>query len=333
VKQSAKAIALLSGGLDSTLATVVVRNLGVDVTAVTFLTPFGCNAEDRSSCSHNALPAARKYDFKLKMAHLGEKFIDIVRNPVHGHGKNMNPCIDCRILMLREAKDLMDMTGADFLVTGEVIGQRPMSQMRNTLRMIEKRAGVPDLVLRPLSARILPETLPERRGLIDRERLYGFHGRGRRPQMDLAAELGITDYPVPAGGCLLTDPIYSRKLANFLRLKPDLSPGDLPLLGVGRHFITPGGAWIIVGRNEKENNTLKGLIKEGDISLFAQGGGSPIVVVRYCSAEEDVETAAGICVRYSRHRRLPAVEVRCSDNTVLSVSAVSDELLESLRLY
>ena len=149
----ARAIALLSGGLDSTLALLTVLKQGIDVTAVTFLTHFGCDISDSSSCSKNPFPAAEKFGFEVKLCHLADKFIDIVKNPKHGHGKNMNPCIDCRILMLREAKELMSMVGADFIVTGEVLGQRPMSQRRDSFPVIDREAGLVGYVLRPLSAR------------------------------------------------------------------------------------------------------------------------------------------------------------------------------------
>src|SRR3990170_7211855 len=179
----ARAIALLSGGLDSTLAILVLLRQGIDITAVTFLTHFGCDISDSSSCSRNPFPAAEKFGFEVKLSHLADKFIEIVKNPKHGHGKNMNPCIDCRILMLKEAKELMDMTGADFIITGEVIGQRPMSQRRDTLSLIDKEAVVSGIVVRPLSARLMEPTIAELKGIVDREQLYSFSGRSRKQQM------------------------------------------------------------------------------------------------------------------------------------------------------
>ena len=216
-KNKYKAIALFSGGLDSTLAILTILRQGIDVTAITFLTHFGCDISDKSSCSKDPFSAAEKFGFQVKLCHLADKFIEIVKNPKHGHGRNMNPCIDCRILMLKEAKELMGITGADFIITGEVVSQRPMSQMRNTIYMIDKEAGVSGIVLRPLSAKLLEQTLPETKGIVDRERLYGFHGRSRKPQMALAKELGLTEYPMPASGCLLTEPNYSYRLRELLR--------------------------------------------------------------------------------------------------------------------
>ena len=184
-----KAIALFSGGLDSTLAILLIQKQNIDVLAITFLTDFGCDISDYSSCSKNPGPAAAKFGFSLKLCHLGQKFIEIVKKPHHGHGKNMNPCIDCRILMLQEAGVLMEMVGADFVLTGEVLGQRPMSQQRNTLSLIERESGLKGLIVRPLSAQLMPITIPEAHGIIDRDRLLAMKGRTRKPQMELARKL------------------------------------------------------------------------------------------------------------------------------------------------
>ncbi|MBI5664062.1 MAG: 7-cyano-7-deazaguanine synthase, partial [Nitrospirae bacterium] len=211
-----KAVALYSGGLDSTLAILVMQRHGVDVTALTFMNHFGCDISDKSSCSKDPFAAAVKFGFQVKLAHLSDKFLEIVKNPKYGHGKNMNPCIDCRVLMLKEAKEFMKLTGADFLITGEVVGQRPMSQRKNSFPMIDKAADVKGLVVRPLCGKILPATIPEETGLISRDMLHDFNGRSRKPQMALAEELGLTEYPAPAGGCLLTEPNYSHRLRELL---------------------------------------------------------------------------------------------------------------------
>lgn len=328
----AKAISLLSGGLDSTLATVVVRNMGVDVTAVSFITPFGCDTTDRSSCSRNALPAAKKFGFRLKLNNLGGAFFDIVKNPRHGHGKNMNPCIDCRILMLKEARLMMDMMGADFLVTGEVVGQRPMSQQKNTLRMIEKRAGVKGLVLRPLSGRLLPATVAEDRGLVRREDLLDFNGRSRKPQIALARQLGVTDYPAPAGGCLLTDPIYSRRLRRLLDERKDADFTDIQLLRAGRQFWTQSGAWIIVGRDESDNNNILSLKRPGDSLVRITGVGSPATLVRYASSTDDLRLAASISARYTRKRGKALVEALTEDGEVLTVTPMNGQQIDAYRV-
>ena len=198
--ERAKAVALYSGGLDSTLAILQMMKYGVEVEAITFLTHFGCDATDSSSCGSDPYPAAEKFGFKVKLAHLGQRFLDIVRNPRFGHGKNMNPCIDCRLIMIDEGRHYMEMTGADFIITGEVLGQRPMSQRRYSLDLVARECGLSGKLVRPLSGRLLPPTIPEKEGKIRREWLLNIEGRSRKRQMDLAAEFGLTDYPNSGGG-------------------------------------------------------------------------------------------------------------------------------------
>jgi tRNA U34 2-thiouridine synthase MnmA/TrmU len=331
----ARAIALLSGGLDSTLAVLLLRRQGIEVTAVTFLTHFGCDAGDASSCSADSTSNARRFGFEVKLSHLADKFIEIVKNPRFGHGRNMNPCIDCRILMLREAAEFMRMSGADFVATGEVLGQRPMSQRKNTLPLIDREAGLDGHVLRPLSARLMKPTVPEQKGLVDREALCDFSGRSRRPQMALAGEFGLTDYPAPAGGCLLTDPIYSYRLRELLRHNPDPSLKDFHLLRVGRHFRLPSGHRVIVGRNEKENEKLVGLADGRDYLINIEGVGSPITVISADAPEGDVLAAASFCARYSDAKHLPRVEAKVSvngDSYMLETGPARDEELDSLRI-
>lgn len=304
-----KAIALLSGGLDSTLAILVMLKQGIEVTAVTFLNHFGCDFSDRSSCSKNPFPAAEQFGFEVKLSHLADKFIEIVKNPKYGHGKNMNPCIDCRILMLREAKELMDLTGADFLVTGEVTGQRPMSQKKNTLAMIDKEAGVKGYVLRPLSAKLMAVTVPEEKGLVRRDMLYDFSGRSRKPQMALARELGLTDYPAPAGGCLLTEPNYSYRLRELLSYTPDPSLDDLHLLRLGRHFRFSPQCKAVVGRDERENSALESFGDNESYLLWVEDAGSPTILVSGEGAGDFIPFAASLCARYSDAKHLTEVEV------------------------
>jgi hypothetical protein len=282
---------------------------GIEVTAVTFLNHFGCDISDRSSCSRNPFPAAEQFGFEVKLSHLADKFIEIVKNPKYGHGKNMNPCIDCRILMLREAKELMDLTGADFIVTGEVTGQRPMSQKKNTLAMIDKEAGLKGYVLRPLSAKLMAVTVPEEKNLVRREMLYDFSGRSRKPQMALARELGLTDYPAPAGGCLLTEPNYAYRLRELLSHTPDPSLNDLHLLRLGRHFRLSPRCKAIVGRNERENGALESFGDKESYLLWVEDAGSPTVLVSGEGAGEFIPLAASLCARYSDAKHLPEADV------------------------
>ncbi len=309
-----KAIALYSGGLDSTLAILVAMRQGIEVTAVTFLTHFGCDISDKSSCSKDPFSAAAQFGFEVKLCHLADKFIEVVKKPKFGHGKNMNPCIDCRILMLKEAKELMAMRGADFIITGEVLGQRPMSQRRDTFPKIDREAGLSGSIVRPLSAKLLKPTIPEQTGIVDRERLCGFNGRSRKPQMALAKEFGLTDYPAPAGGCLLTDPIYSYRLRELLAHEPSPSLKDIQLLRSGRHFRIPDACKIIVGRNEGDNNIIQSLADGGDYLLWVDGFGSPLIIVRGAATDGVLRLAASLCARYSDAKGLPSVNVSVAGN-------------------
>jgi tRNA U34 2-thiouridine synthase MnmA/TrmU len=329
------AIALFSGGLDSTLAILTILKQGIDITAVTFLTHFGCDISDKSSCSKDPFSAAEKFGFTVKLCHLSDKFIDIVKKPKHGHGRNMNPCIDCRILMLKEARELMDIVCADFIITGEVVGQRPMSQMKNTLRMIDKEAGLSGLVLRPLSAKILEPTIPELKGLVDRDKLYNLNGRSRKQQMVIAEEFGIAEYPMPAGGCLLTEPNYSYRLSELLGYNPDPSLKDLHLLRAGRHFRMSSSCKVIVGRDEKDNDRIESIAGDDDYILTVENFGSPITLLTGNNSERFINTAASICARYSDARHLDEVEVSVFNKKKLHPAHVvpaDESLLETYRI-
>ncbi len=331
-----KAIALYSGGLDSTLAILIAMRQGIDVTAITFLAHFGCDISDRSSCSKNPFAASEKFGFEVKLCHLADKFIDIVKNPKFGHGKNMNPCIDCRILMLKEAKEFMKMTGADFIITGEVLGQRPMSQRRDTFPKIDREAGIEDYVLRPLSAKLLKPTIPEQTGIVDREKLCNFHGRSRKPQMRLAEEFGLAEYPAPAGGCLLTDPIYSYRLKELLNYNPNPSLKDINLLRIGRHFRVSDKSKIIAGRDENENNMIQSLAEKDDYLLWVDGFGSPLTMVCGESDEDGLKLAASICARYSDAKSLSKVAVtvfQSGSKFIIKTKPADDSILNKYRIH
>ncbi len=330
-----KAIALFSGGLDSTLAILVMLKQGIDVTAITFLNHFGCEIGDRSSCSKDPFAASVKFGFQVKMAHLSDKFIDIVKNPKHGHGKNMNPCVDCRILMLTEAKNLMEMTGADFIITGEVLGQRPMSQRRDTFPVIDREADVKGIVLRPLSAKLMKPTIPEEQGTVNRDLLYDFSGRSRKPQMALAKELGLTEYPAPAGGCLLTEPNYSYRLKELLEHAPDPDFKDINLLRVGRHFRFSSDCKIIVGRNKDENEIMLSIVGDDDCTMHVPGYGSPVTMVSGTLTQEAIQTAASLCARYSSARHLSNIDVSVSINgikSIVNVSPANDNMIDTYKI-
>jgi len=313
-KRRGHAIALFSGGLDSALAILLILKQDIEVTALTFLTNFGCDITDRSSCGSDPYPMAEKFGFNVKLVHLGDKFIEIVKSPKYGYGKNMNPCIDCRVLMLKEAKEFMKLVGADFIFTGEVVGQRPMSQMRNTLRMIEKAAGIDGYLVRPLSAKLLPETNPERNGLLDRNLLEDISGRSRKRQMEMARQFGLDDYPSPAAGCLLTDIGYSNRLRDLLEHSKQVDINDLSLLRVGRHFRLDSDTKLIVGRHDEDNNKIEQYARSGQILLEALGTGSPVAILIGPENSETLEVAAAITARYSDLKHLPEVEVTCTNS-------------------
>ncbi len=317
------AIALFSGGLDSALAILLIQKQNIEVTALTFLTHFGCDISDKSSCGGDPYPMAEKFGFTVKLVHLGEKFIDIVKAPRYGYGKHMNPCIDCRILMLREAELFMEMTNADFVFTGEVLGQRPKSQMRNALNTVSRESRLKDNLVRPLSAKLLPETAPERSGLLNRELLLGLSGRSRKPQYALAEEFGLEDFSAPGGGCLLTDPQYSARLKDLMKSKPDFDFNDINLLRVGRHFRLDENCRLIVGRNEKENQMITEFARPDDLMLEAIGTGSPIGLFISNNNEKNLELAATITARYCDLKREPLVKITCinkNDGRIMQVA-------------
>ena len=296
-----KAVALLSGGLDSTLAVKVVQRQGIEVEGVNFITPF--------FSSKNAEKAAESLDIKLHIVDITAKHLKVVKNPKYGYGKNMNPCIDCHALMIKEAGRLMEKVGASFIITGEVLGERPKSQNKQALWIVEKESGFPHTVLRPLSAKLLPATQAEEEGLVGREKLLAVEGRSRKPQIKLAKELGVTDYPAPAGGCLLTDSAFSGRLRALLDENKNPSVNDIELLKVGRHFKVGKGKRIVVGRNEEENQVLLKLAQPTDLIFKVEGHPGPTTVLRGRPTDKTIKKAAHLTARYGKARLLPKANV------------------------
>ncbi len=251
---------MLSGGLDSTLAAKLMLEQGIELIGVNFVSIF-CNCTSRkkkeTGCLSEALQVGKELGITVKTYPKGMDYFKIVENPKHGYGKGMNPCIDCRIYMLKRAKVLMGEFGASFIVTGEVLRQRPMSQHRHQMALIEKESGLEGLILRPLSAHLLPETIPEKLKIVDREKLLDISGRSRKRQIELARIAGINDYPCPSGGCMLTDKIFSRRLKDLFTYKKNYTMIDLRLLKVGRHFRISPETKVIVGRNASENRIIE----------------------------------------------------------------------------
>lgn len=293
-----KAIALLSGGLDSILASRIIKDLGVELIAFNTVSPFClCTHRSSSGCYHGAASAAKQLGLRFLNKDVSLEFLEIVNAPKHGYGSNVNPCIDCRILLFKKAKEVMQNEGAAFVITGEVVGQRPMSQRKVTMRLIEEESGMLGLVVRPLSARIMPATIPEKQGLISREKLLSISGRSRRCQLDLAKQLGINDYPCPSGGCLLTDPGFSRRVRDLIS-HGELTLRNVQLLKVGRHFRLSSNAKLIVGRNEKENEHLSACSEEGGCVFAPDQIAGPTALGMGLLTPALVELACSIVARY-----------------------------------
>jgi tRNA U34 2-thiouridine synthase MnmA/TrmU len=303
-----KAIALLSGGLDSTLAARVVMEQGVGLEALNFMTVF-CTCTHRGATCLASQKAVEGLGIPLKVLNVSEEYLGVVKDPKHGYGRNMNPCIDCRIFMLKKAKAHMEDSGAAFIVTGEVLGQRPMSQRKDVMRLIEKEAGLEGFILRPLSAKVLPATVPEREGWVDREKLLKIQGRSRKAQMGLAENYGIHDYPCPAGGCLLTDPGFAKRMKDLMVHDPDFSLNDVHLLKMGRHFRFSPGAKLVVGRQEEENQKIQTFAQREDILLRVPSFPGPLSLLRGKLDDKDIEKAAAITAHYSKAKDLRNIEV------------------------
>lgn len=300
-KMNRKAVALLSGGLDSMLAVRVMLDQGVPVTGIRFITHFGCDPVTSGSCGHDVEPLVKAWGhlgFTVRMSHLGQDFIDIVKNPKFGRGKNMNPCVDCRLMMLSWAREALDREGAGFLITGEVLNQRPMSQTRERFRQIDRNLDLEGLVLRPLSAKVLPPTRPETEGIVDRSRLLDISGRSRHRQYELAKQYGITDIPQPSGGCLLTDPGYSARLRDLWDHDPEAGARDINLLRIGRHFRPSEGCKVIVGRMEAENHALQAFRGPGDVLVYLKDHQGPMTLVHGPHGPDELRFAASLTVRY-----------------------------------
>lgn len=314
-----RAIALISGGLDSILAARLIQRQQVRVLPLKFNIPF-------SSSSDYAYNAARNLGEELAGADLGEEFLEIIKNPKYGFGSNMNPCIDCKILMLRKAKELLGKWDAKFVITGEVLGQRPMSQNRQTLQVIEKKSGLEGLLLRPLSAKLLPESIPEKNGWVKRDCLMGFSGRTRKPQIELANSMGIKDYPNPAGGCLLTDPGFAKRLKESLG-REGLSLKNIELLKIGRHFRIAENTKLVVGRDEQENKKLEGLAAEDDFIFMPQEAAGPTALGRGEFNEELIRLSCALISRYCDSNGKGQTAIR-----VIRMPQGQEEILQSPAL-
>jgi tRNA U34 2-thiouridine synthase MnmA/TrmU len=310
-----KGLLLISGGLDSLLAGKILLEQGVEIEAINFHTPFcTCIGRDRE-CKLNLKLIKRVKEFlgiPLLIFNLGQEYLEMVKKPKYGYGSNMNPCIDCKILFFKKAKEYMQKKGFNYLVTGEVLGERPMSQNFRTLYLIEREAGLEGLVLRPLSAKHLPLSIPEKQGWVDRKRLLGIRGRSRKPQLELIKNYGLEDHPTPAGGCLLTDPGFSKRLADLMKYKPNFDLRDVDLLKLGRHFRINEKLKLIVGRNEWENKKLEAFfLPERGALLVPLNAKGPNGLLEGSFSSEDLNYAVGILASYCKSKDLKSITIRC----------------------
>ena len=287
-----KALAMVSGGLDSILAAKLIKNQGIDVICICFRSHF-FNEE-------NAVRMAKQIDIPLKVIDFSEKHLEIVKNPKYGYGKNMNPCIDCHSLMMNYSGKLLEDLDADFIITGEVLNQRPMSQNKVSLELVKNHSGYSEKILRPLCAKNLPPTEMELSGLVDREKLLDISGRTRKIQMELAEKWGIKEYPSPAGGCKLTEPNYSDRLRDLLEHNDDPDSRELEILKIGRHFRITPKAKIISTRTKVEGDDIKEYIREEDLVFMAKDFNGSMIIIIGEPSQEDIELAARISGRYSK---------------------------------
>ena len=299
-----RALAMVSGGLDSILAAKLIKEQGIEVIGICFRSYF-FNEE-------NAKRMTKQIDIPLEVIDFSKEHFEMVKDPKHGWGKNMNPCIDCHSMMMRYSGELLQKFNADFIITGEVLNQRPMSQNRSALDVVKKQSGFSDKILRPLCARNLKETQMEIDGLVDREKLLDISGRNRKPQMALAEQWGIKDYPSPAGGCKLTEPNYSIRLKETIDRKEEVSEKDIHLLKYGRHFVTDNKTKIIVSRTGEEGEQLKNLLNNKDMMFITCDFNGAMVIIPEgeTPSGEDLTFACRLAVRYSKGRDEELVKVK-----------------------
>ncbi len=323
-----RALGLCSGGLDSILSAVVLGNQGIAVEWISFETPFFSSVKARRAAAQLHIP--------LIVQNITQPYLKMLRDPSRGYGKHINPCIDCHTLMFRLAGEVMKDRQMDFLFSGEVLGQRPMSQTRSSLRYVEKHSGYRDVIVRPLSAKLLEETLPEKKGLVDRRLLLGLSGRSRKPQIQLARTWGITDYPAPAGGCLLTESVYSKRLKDLFGHQKGCTENELHLLKYGRHIRLNEQIKIIVGRTLQDNIAILDHHDPSlDMVLKTQQIPGPVVLVPLEAGNDEIQQAASICAGYSKapENMEVAVEVVSpGDVSTLWVVGMRPEFIQSMMI-
>ena len=319
MKDKIKAVVLFSGGLDSILAVKLIHEQGIEVKGVNFKTPFF--GLDKTFLT------AKSLDMDLEIIDITQELLEILKKPKYGFGKNMNPCIDCHALMLKKAGEYMTKIGASFILSGEVLGERPMSQNRNSLNVIEKESGFEGRILRPLSALLLAETIPEKEGLVDRDKLLDISGRSRKRQMELAAKMEIKDYPSPAGGCKLTEPAFSKRLRDLFT-QGVFSLEDIEMLKLGRHFRLSKDIKLVVGRNKEENEQIQNFFQDGDFLFKAKNLKGPVSLLKKWSKvnNEFIDKSCRITARYCDRNEEENEEVN------INYYSKSKELIRTMKV-
>jgi tRNA U34 2-thiouridine synthase MnmA/TrmU len=300
-----KAVSLLSGGLDSLIATKIIVEQGIKVEALHFTSPFCTCSKGNKGCGIQAVRSAKELGIEVNVRTKGLEYLEIVKKPRHGYGRAMNPCIDCRIFMLKHARQFMDEIGASFIITGEVLGQRPMSQRRDTIKLIERESGLEDLIVRPLSAKHFPPTIPEQEGIVNREKLFGITGRSRKGQYDFVHSHDLTEFSCPGGGCLLTDPIFARKLKDLFTYQPEFTMQDVALLKIGRHFRLDKKTKLVLGRNHDENNRLSAFHEPPSVLLSPVGFKGPVGLMIGTQYDDSLKQAANLMAYYGKSNSSP----------------------------
>ncbi len=338
-RKNIKCLGLLSGGLDSNIAVRLMVKLGYDVTVLNFMSPFcNCTRKQADSCKSTAHRIAEEMGLPIKTLFMGEEYINMLRAPKHGFGQGLNPCVDCRIMMFSQTKKVMEEMGAKFIFTGEVLSQRPMSQKRDRLAIIEREAGLKGLIVRPLSAALLEPTIPEKEGWINREEMLAISGRSRKPQVEVGRELGIDEENLcSSGGCLLTDQQFAVKMRDLLGHSTDTTVKETRMLRVGRHFRVSDTAKVIVGRNNDENEKLLKMIQGNDTVIWVKDHKGPCVVIQGAHENGVTATACMIAARYSDAPAGAEVEVEVgtaagAEKEIMRVQAISDERLAAMRM-
>lgn len=326
-----KVVALLSGGLDSQLAVRMMQKQGFDVSAVAIKTPF-CDFDCGRGCGFEIRERADDLGVNLKTVYLGDEYIKMLKNPKHGYGAGFNPCVDCRTMMFEAAKKHMEEIGAEFIISGEVLGQRPMSQHKPSLEMIEKDSGLKGKILRPLSGGLLPPIDAEKDGLIKREDLGMIKGRSRKIQLQMAKEYGIENPPNAGGGCLLTDPAFGLRAKDLFEHVEEPTINDIDLLKIGRHFRLDKNSKLIVGRNKDENEIIKSLALPTDILLMARDYMTPVSILRGKTNQEYVKFGAAVTLRYSdapkEEESYVSIIKNIEKTDLISNSAKEDEFIK-----